>query len=101
MKNKVILVARKDCHFCEVLMVELTEVHKLKPYIIVDSVAPELFTDFTKHFGINRFPAVQIDTGEEFITIHMDKNHPGNDPKYIFVESVGHMLDKTLELISE
>ena len=101
MENKVILIARKDCHFCEVLMVELVEIHKLKPYIIVDFVVPDLFNDFTRHFGITRYPVVQIDTGQEFITIHMDKTHPGNDPKYIFVESVGHMIDKTLELISE
>jgi hypothetical protein len=101
MKNKVILIAKKDCHFCEVLMVELMEIHKLKPYIIMDNVAPDLFNDFSKHFGVNRYPVIQIDTGEEFITIHMDKTHPGNNPKYILVEDIEHMLNKTLEFISE
>ena len=36
--------------------------------------------DFSKHFGINRYPAVQIDNGKEFITIHMDKDFKTDNP---------------------
>jgi hypothetical protein len=31
----------------------------------------------------------------------MDKDFKTDNPNYILVESVGHMIDKTLELISE
>jgi hypothetical protein len=100
MENKVIAVGRADCHFCEMLFYELVEIHKLDPYFIVDSVEPELFKDFKNHFGINRFPAVQVDNGTDFITIHMDKDYP-DTPNYILVNNLGEMIDKTLELISE
>jgi hypothetical protein len=101
MEKKVILVGKKDCHYCEVLFYELVEIHKLKPFFIFEQTSPELFTDFSKHFGINRYPASQIDDGKDFITIHMDKDFKTDSSNYIFVESVGHMVDKTLELISK
>jgi hypothetical protein len=101
MEKKVIVIAKKDCHFCEVLLYEMIEINKLKPYTIMDNVAPELFSDFVKHFAVNRFPAIQIDNGVEFITIHMDKNQTIDNPNYIYVNNIGEMLDKVLELISE
>ena len=101
MEKKVIVIAKKDCHFCEVLLYEMIEINKLKPYTIMDNVAPELFSDFSKHFSVNRFPAVQIDNGVEFITIHMDKDQITDSPNYIYVNNIGEMLDKTLEFISE
>jgi hypothetical protein len=101
MEKKVILVGKKDCHYCEVLFYELVEIHNLKPFFIFEHSSPELFVDFSKHFGINRYPASQIDNGKEFITIHMDKDFKTDNPNYIFVESIEHMIDKTLELISE
>jgi hypothetical protein len=100
MEKKVIAVGKMDCHFCEMLFHELVEIHKLKPYFIIDNIEPELFKDFKNHFGINRFPAVQVDNGTDFITIHMDKDYP-DTPNYILVNNVGEMIDKTLELISE
>jgi hypothetical protein len=100
MKYKVILIGKRDCHFCEILFYEIIELHKIESYTIIDHIEPELFKDFTKHFGINRFPAVQVDNGTDFITIHMDKDYP-DTPNYILVNNVGEMIDKTLELISE
>jgi hypothetical protein len=58
--------------------------------------------DFNKHFGIKRYPVVQIDNGNEFITIHQDVEYFNNNkdtPNYIFVNDLNELIDKTLELI--
>jgi hypothetical protein len=102
MENKVILIARQDCHWCEVLLYELLQVYKIDPLIIFDTQTPELFNDFTKHFGIKRYPVIQIDNGTEFITIHQDIEYFNNNktsPNYIFVKDLNEMIDKALYLL--
>ena len=74
MNKKVILILREGCQLCEVLEHELIHNEKLEVIAFSDIAHPDVFQEFTQRFGINRYPAIQIDDGKDFITIHADPN---------------------------
>jgi len=90
MNKKVILIVREGCQLCEVLEHELVHNEKLEVLTFSDITHPNIFQEFTQRFGINRYPAIQIDDGNNFITIHGDPN---------FIESTsgaGSNMNETL-----
>lgn len=90
MNKKVILIVREGCQLCEVLEHELVYNEKLEVIAFSDIHHPEIFQEFTQRFNIHRYPAIQVDDGKDFITIHGDPN---------FVESTsgtGSSMNKTL-----
>lgn len=103
MEKQVLTFTRKDCHHCEVLLHELYYDHKIEVRNFSDNLYESIWGDFRRHFGINRFPAVQVDDGVTIITIHSDPNFVPNsqqspDQIYIKVETVDEMVAKTVEL---
>lgn len=91
MNKKVILILREGCQLCEVLEHELIHNEKLEVIAFSDIAHPDIFQEFLQRFKINRFPAIQIDDGKDFITIH-------GDPDFIEPTSggAGSTINKTL-----
>ena len=70
MNKKVFIISRKGCHYCELLEHELYHNEKIKFMSFNDMDDAPIFEDFTNQFKINKYPAIQVDDGKDFITIH-------------------------------
>jgi hypothetical protein len=90
MNKKVILIVRHGCQMCEVLEYELIHNEKFEVITFTDTHHPDVFQEFLQRFKINRFPAIQVDDGKDFITIH-------GDPDFVEpVSGAGSSMSKAL-----
>jgi len=110
MNKKVILIVREGCQLCEVLEYELVHNEKLEVLIFSDITHPDVFQEFTQRFGISRYPAIQVDEGTDFITIHADPNFiestsgagsSMNKKLFYFENTVNKQISKLKELLKD
>lgn len=96
MDKKVILISRMGCMLCERVLYEITHDRKLECAEYLDTESPKIFHDFTQLFKINRFPVLQIDDGEKFVTIHRDEEatiESKPDMEIIFCSTIEEMME--------
>ena len=110
MNKKVFVISRKGCHYCELLEHELYHNEKIKfmPFNDIDDAL--IFEDFTTQFKITRYPAIQIDDGKDFITLHGDPDfvEPAsgagsniNKTLFYFEDTVNKQISRLKELLKD
>lgn len=96
MDKKVILISKMGCMLCERVLYEIIHDRKLPCSEYLDVESPKIFNDFIQLFKINRFPVIQIDDGEKFITIHRDEEANVDskpDMEIIFCSTIEEMME--------
>ncbi len=95
MDKKVILITKAGCMLCDRVAYDLEYERKISYTEYMNVKDPKIYNDFVELFKINRFPVIQIDEGDRFITIHRDANattESTSDMEIIFCPTIEEML---------